>query len=195
MLGPLSTPADARRRRLLWWTFEPPLRAALCACSVALLGATSCGSGHSASDIGATGDASPGSGGVHSAGGAKGTGGASDGGSAGAGGDPSVCHLSNLSSAPLPCLQNFTRVTAKYPADCSTNGTYPSHCDPYDALVAQSATSVWCYYDSGTGNLIGARSTDDPNGKGGTCVEFDVSFVEPDVASCTHPSGGTCPAP
>jgi hypothetical protein len=154
-----------------------------------------CGSAHSTLLIGDTKDASPGTGGAP----AKGAGGGASrepDGDTGAGGDPGVCHASNLSSAPLPCSQDFTHAKAKYGAQCTTDGGYQAHCDPYDAVVYHSATeSVWCYYDAGTGNLIGARETPDPAGAGGTCVAFDTSFTEPSTASCAPASGGSCPSP
>ncbi|HEX4339645.1 MAG TPA: hypothetical protein VH062_27245 [Polyangiaceae bacterium] len=154
---------------------------------------TACGSDHSPFQIGETGDAATGTGGKPASGGATGAGGASSSDAGSAGGDPSVCHASNLSSAPLQCLQDFTHIKAKYGTRCTTDGGYQAHCDPYDALVYHSATTnVWCYYDSGTGNLIGARETTDATGAAGTCVTFDTSFAEPPVTSCMSAEGETC---
>lgn len=110
-------------------------------------------------------------------------------------GNSRACHASNLSSAPLACLQDWTRVQTKYAKTCIPDGGYQAHCDPYDAVVYHSGDeSTWCYYDTGTGNLIGARSTDNPAGTGGTCVAFDTSFSEPAVASCM-PASGMCASP
>jgi hypothetical protein len=158
-----------------------------------------CGSDHAAVHTGDTGDASAGasgSAGAAATGGQSGAGGASSNGTGGAGGDPSVCHTSNLSSAPLPCLQDFTHIKAKYGTRCTTDGGYQATCAPYDALVFQSATDfVWCYYDHSTGNLIGARDTADASGSGGTCVQFDTTFAEPAVSSCMSAAGETCASP
>ncbi|HVW27683.1 MAG TPA: hypothetical protein VHC69_20095 [Polyangiaceae bacterium] len=107
-------------------------------------------------------------------------------------GNSSVCHASNLSSAPVACLQDWTHAQTKYAKTCIPDGGYQAHCDPYDAIVYHSGDEyTWCYYDTGTGNLIGARSTDNPAGTGGTCVAFDTSFSEPAVASCA-PASGAC---
>ncbi len=153
-----------------------------------------CGSSHSGAQL--YGDAA--AGGHPAAGGAKGTGGKKEnGGGAAAGGstapDPSICHASALSTAPLICLQDWKHVQSKYAMQCISVGGYQAHCDPYDALVYHSGSEyTWCYYDTGTGNLIGARTTDDATGKGGTCVAFDTTFSEPDISSCM-PASGTCP--
>lgn len=139
------------------------------------------GAGHGAA-AGSDGSVAPGAGGATATGGST----------ASSGGDPSLCHAATLSSAPLPCLQDFTHVKAKYAADCVTTGGYQAHCDPYDALVFHSAgTYTWCWYDTGTGNLIGARETKDAAGTGGTCVSFDLGFMEPNIASCA-PAGAAC---
>jgi hypothetical protein len=115
--------------------------------------------------------------------------------SGGTAGDSSICHASTLSTAPLVCLQDWKHVQSKYAMQCVSVGGYQAHCDPYDALVYHSDSEyTWCYYDTGTGNLIGARSTDDASGKGGTCVAFDTSFAEPGIASCM-PASGVCPSP
>jgi hypothetical protein len=155
-----------------------------------------CGSSHGGAQL--YGDAA--AGGRHASGGAEGTGGAkASGGSVATGGgtgsDPSICHASTLSTAPLICPQDWKHVQSKYAMQCIAVGGYQAHCDPYDTLVYHSGTEyTWCYYDTGTGNLIGARSTDDATGKGGTCVAFDAAFTEPALSSCT-PASGSCRSP
>jgi hypothetical protein len=123
--------------------------------------------------------------------GAPGAGGASTGGAAspgGAGGDPSVCHASSFSTAPRECLQDWSHAKAKYTAKCKMDGGYQAHCDPYDTILVDSGSdSVACFYESGTGNLIGARST---VGSMGVCVAFDTAFVEPDRGACIPAAGG-----
>ena len=153
--------------------------------SIGIVTPSSDGGAGDGSTAGSAGRTTPGAGGAPANGGST----ASSGGS---GGDPSICHASNLSSAPLPCLADFTHVKAKYAADCVATGGYQAHCDPYDALVFHSAgTYTWCWYDTGTGNLIGARETTDAAGTGGTCVSFDLGFMEPNIASCA-PAGAAC---
>jgi hypothetical protein len=166
-------------------------------CATVAVGVAGCGSVHSPFQIGDIGDAASQTGGSTGNGGASGGAPSNDaGGSAGAGGDPSICHTSNLSSAPLPCLQDFTHVKAKYGVRCTTDGGYQAACAPYDALVYHSGNDdVWCYYDQSTGNLIGARETMDPQGTGGTCVQFDRTFMEPAIASCAPADGSACPSP
>jgi hypothetical protein len=165
-------------------------------CVVFLFGPLGCGSDKDASPDGGTGGAtgtggSAGTGGTPAAGGTQAAGGGSN-----AGGDPSICHASNLSSAPLQCLQDWSHATARYKSQCSTTGGYQGFCDPYDTIIYQSGSSnVWCYHDTGTGNLIGARSTENSDGTGGTCTSFDTSFSEPAIASCAPVSGGACTAP
>src|SRR5882672_2646892 len=164
--------------------------------SVLLAAALGCSSSNGAPSNGGTGGAAAGGAGS-GAGGTAAVGGAETaGGGSGAGGDTSTCHASNLSSAPLQCLQDWSHATAKYKSQCSTSGGYQAFCDPYDTIVYQSGSSnVWCYYDTGTGNLIGTRSTASSDGTGGTCFFFDTSFSEPTIAACAPVSGGACPAP
>ena len=154
--------------------------------STVLLGLVGCGSIRDAPRAGTRASATAGTGGASAADGAAG-------GGSNAGGDPSICHPSNLSSAPLQCLQNWAQATAKYGRQCSTTGGYQASCAPYDTIVYQSgSTNVWCYYDTATSNLIGARKTENADGTGGTCVSFDTAFSEPDIASCAPVSGGAC---
>jgi hypothetical protein len=165
-------------------------RGAVCSVLFVVLG---CGSIRDAPRAGTGGSgASPGTGGMPAAGASDAGGGSNTGGENG-GGDPSVCHASNLSTAPLQCLQDWPHATARYESQCSTTGGYQASCDLYDAIVYRSgSTNVWCYYDTTTSNLIGARKTENADGTGGTCVFFDTSFTEPDTASCAPVSGGAC---
>lgn len=162
-------------------------------CALTLFGALGCGSSDDGPLVRGGGGAAKGSGGSPGTAGMQAAGGAGPAGGSGAGGDPSTCHATTLSSAPLQCLQDFSHAKAKYDSQCSKSGGYQAFCDPYDAIVYQSGTAnVWCYYDTGTGNLIGARSTKNADGTGGTCTVFDLSFSEPDTASCMPVSGGPC---
>jgi hypothetical protein len=154
-----------------------------------VLALVACGSNDDKVSFPGTGGKAGGNAGSPGAGGAGTTGGtANGGGSGGTGGDPSACHPSNFSTAPLECLQDWSHATAKYKAKCKMDGGYQAHCDPYDAILVDSGNdTVACFYETSTGNLIGARSTE--NGLS-TCVAFDTTFTEPERTACTPAEGG-----
>lgn len=107
------------------------------------------------------------------------------------GGAADTCPTTAFSTAPLPCSQDWTHAKTTYKNACrSKTGGYQASCSPYDAIAyTTQSTDTWCFYEKGTGNLIGSfeHAT-----KGDTCKSFDLHFSLPATASCTPVSGGDC---
>jgi hypothetical protein len=102
-----------------------------------------------------------------------------------------TCHPSALSTAPIECMESWTRAKIIYKRECAAaRGGYRAACEPYDAIVFNTLTTeTWCLYDRGTGNLILTKQT---RGGATTCLAFDPVYTEPDTAGCAPVSSAAC---
>jgi hypothetical protein len=139
----------------------------------------------------ASGGAAAGTGGATGSGATAGSGGGSAAGAATGSGGAASCPTAAFNTAPLECLQDWTNAKLKYRSTCRVAlGGYQASCGKYDATIVESATTeTLCFYDRGTGNLIGATTS---RGAQKTCLSFDFGFEAVDVAQCSPVTSGAC---
>ena len=102
-----------------------------------------------------------------------------------------TCTPSSPVATPVECEATWSLVLTKSHAGCLPNpggGPYLAHCGAgYDALIAAKPSgTIYCFYDTGTGNLTGTVS-------GTRCLSLDPGFTTAPTDTCAPVGAADCP--